>query len=192
MKFAFVSPVDQGLLDRTKAAWSQQLTENSENTSATYYAAGLDYCERTLDGKTLASDGGGCLCAVVEKGKDTAAALLVVSHAKAMGDKAFLKMLDVYVQPNLNLADTEPNYSELAWIAAMAIVGCLGLTYDEYPSQQLKLHTAFPLDKAFMSAVTAVIFGQGELAEHYEVTHHGNWLVLTKKAGSNGTHIRVV
>lgn len=191
MKFNFVSPVDKGLFDRTYGAWTQQLSENTENTSATYYAAGLDYCSRTIDGRTLTADGGGCLCAVVETDKDTAAALLVVSHARAKSDKAFLKMLDVYVQPNLNLADVEPNYSELAWIAATAIVGCLGLTYDDYPSHQLKLHTAFPLDKAFMTAVTAVIFGQGELAEHYEVSQHGNWLVLTKKAGANGAHLRV-
>lgn len=192
MKFTFVPHVDRDLLERTKGAWSQQLSENPENASATYYDAALDYCGRTVDGKTLTADGGGCLCAVVENGRDSAAALLVVSHAKARSDKAFLKMLDVYVQPNLNLADSEPNYSELAWIAATAIIGCLGLTYDDFPSHQLKLHTAFPLDTAFMSAITAVIFGQGELAEHYEVSHQSNWLVVTKKPGANGTHLRGV
>jgi len=192
MKFGFVSPVDKALFDRTHGAWSQQLAENPANTSSTYYGAGLDYCRRVVSGEKVFADGGGCLCAVVEEGRDTATALLIVSHAKAQSDEPFLKMLDVYVQPNLNLANAEPNYPELAWIAATAIVGCLGLTYKDFPSRQLKVHTAFPLDRDFMVSLMAVFFTQKDWAENYEVNMHGSWLVLDKKVGTNGSHVRAV
>ena len=178
MNFTFVKEVDQHLFDLTRGAWLAQLEANAENASATYYGAGLDFCERTIAGETLTGDGGGCVCGVMEGGSDYAAALVIVSHAKAKSD---LRMLDVYVQPTLNLADQEPKYAELAWIAATAIVGCLDLTFDAYPSRQLKLHTAVPLDKAFMSAVTTAVFGSHLFSEHYEVSSAGTWIVVTKR-----------
>lgn len=192
MRFNFVSRVDRELFDRTKVAWLAQLEENPENTSTTYYGAGLDYCQRTVNNEVETGDSPGCLCAVVEDGRESAVALLVISHARARSESAYLKMLDIYVQPTLNLADTEPNYSELAWVAATAIVGCLELTYEDFPSQQLKVYTTLPLDKEFMSAIATAVFGQGEMADHYDLKSHGNWLVLTKKAGSSGSHVRLV
>jgi hypothetical protein len=192
MKFKFVSPVDTALFEATKIAWQKQLEDNLGNISAPYYEAGLAYCELVAAGKSAFADGSGCLCAVVEDDNQSASALLVVSHAKPKSDNAFLKMLDVFVQPNLNLADTEPKYPELAWIAAVAIIGCLGLTYADYPSRQLKMHTAFPLDNAFMIGLTTAIFrDDSNWAENYELSAHGSWVVLTKKAGTNGAHVPV-
>ena len=187
MTFKFVSDVDKSLFDLTRGAWLAQLEANPENTSATYYGAGLDFCERTIGGLTLTGDGGGCVCAVIEGEAEYAAALVIVSHAKAKRD---LRMLDIYIQPVLNLADQEPKYAELAWIAATAIVGCLELTYEEYPSRQLKLHTAVPLDATFMSAVTTAVFGH--LAEHYEVSSAGTWIVVTKRGNDDAPRLSLV
>lgn len=189
MKYNFVPNVSTELFDVTKGAWLAQIDCNSENVSATSYNAALEYTERTAHGQVNMGDGGGCLCAVVEEGAEYASALLVVSHAKARSET---RMLDVYVQPNLNLADSEPNYAALAWIAACAIVGCLGLTYDVFPSKQLKIHTAFPLDAQFMIAITTAIFSVDKYSSHYDVKSHGNWLMVTKKTDATGAHLHVV
>lgn len=178
MPFTFVEKVDLELLQRTRGAWIAQLDSNPESTSSTYYQAGLDFCERAVNEEVVMQHGGGCVCAVVEEGAEYASGLFVVSHAKA---KSEVRMLEVYVQPDLNLADAEPSYERLGWIAATAIVGIVDLTYHTYPSQQIKLHTAFPLDKAFMIAVTTAIFGKGETGQGFEVTSQGNWILVSKK-----------
>lgn len=183
MNFNFVPSVDRYLFNTTRGAWQAQLEEFSENTSQTFYSAGLEYLERAINayGGVFSPDGGGCVCAVIEDGNEHASALIVVSHARARSDDAFLKMLNVYVQPSLNLADVSPNLAELAWIAATSIIGCLGMTYEQYPSRQLKIHTGVPLDKEFLTAVTTAMLGNKDFEENYEVDGHGTWIVVTKK-----------
>lgn len=182
MDFAFVESVDQHLFDRTRGAWDAQLKANPENTSEPLYAANLAYVERVIKGEVLTADGGGCVCAVMENGNEFASALIVVSHAKAKSDNPHLKMLNLYVQPDLNLADSEPNYVELAWIASTAIIGCIGLTYEAYPSKELKIYSAFPLDREFLTRLSTAMMTDRNLSENFEVSMHGNWLVVSKKA----------
>jgi len=191
VKFDFVSRVDRDLFDRTRADWEAQIAANPASTSRTTYTAWLDFFDRELNGQANLGDGDGCLCAVVERQSGKAVALLSVVHARAKSDSPYLKMLDLHVQPELNLSDAEPNYDELAWVAAHAIVGCLDLTYAEFPSQQLKLLTAVPLDKEFMGKIATAIFGQGEIAQHYELGRHGNWIVVTKRPGADGTRVEI-
>lgn len=176
MKYQFVGRVGKSLFEATRGAWVSQIESNSENVSEAYYTAGLDFCQRVLDECDVAPHSG-CVSAVQDEGVPYAAALVVVTHAKHKGE---VRMLDVYVQPDLNLADSGPDYAALAWIAAIAVVGCLELTYETYPADQLKLHTAFPLDKEFMASLTTAIFGVEELRGHYEVSSQGNWLVVRK------------
>lgn len=183
MKFSFVAKVDSALFNTTKGAWTQQVKDHPESVSETYYEARLDHLGKTVDGQTLTSDGGGCVCAVIEDGEDFAAALITVSHASS---RSFLKMLDVTVQPRLNLADTEPNIGELAWIAAELITGCLGLTYKEFPSKELRIYTSFPLDNEFLTAVTTAMMRDKEFSNLFTVsTHGGSWLVVSKKANGD-------
>lgn len=185
MDFNFESEVDQELFDKTKSAWNQQVEADPENISSTYYEAGLDYLQ-----KILSQDGGTAelpnrICAVIEDGEETASALIVVTHAGNHTDRPYLKMLNVYVQPKLNVADKTPNIPELAWIAATAIIGCLGLTYSDYPSQELKIHTGVPLDKEFLSAVTTAMLGNRMFDANYSVNGHGPWIVVAKKHENN-------
>lgn len=174
MKYEFVSKVDQHLFDKTVGAWQSQLEANSENVSESHYSAALEFCARIVGGQ---SGGDGRVCAVKTDDVQYASALVVVTHAKNRNE---VRMLNLYVQPDLNLADTTPNYAALAWIAASVMVGCLDLTYEALPARQLKLYTAFPLDREFMSALGAAIFINDELKKHYSVDSQGNWLVVAK------------
>lgn len=187
MKYQFVEQVEAVLFGATKGAWLSQLDSNAGNVSEPYYAAALEYCGRTVAGTVEASDPS-CLCAIVPEGTEYASALVVVSHARARDE---VRMLDLYVQPDLNLADSGPNYAALAWIAATAIVGCLNLTYEKFPATQLKLHAAFPLNKEFLTAIATAVFASPGVAEHYDVSGQGNWLLVVKK-GNSGCRLEIV
>ena len=60
-------------------------------------------------GEVFGADGGGCVCAVRENGNAYASALIVVSHARALTNDAFLKMLDsdLSVSTSLSLLTLE-------------------------------------------------------------------------------------
>lgn len=179
MKLNFVERLDRKAFDITQGAWLAQIEENKQNVSEAYYAAGLEYCSRVVEGDARVA-GDGCVCALVEEGCAYASALIVVLHARARDE---VRMLDLYVQPSLNLADQGPNTAALAWIAARVLIDCLNMTYATYPAETLKLHTAFPLNREFMAAVTTVIFASADISAHYDVSSQGNWLVVKKKPG---------
>lgn len=181
MSFKFIAGVDAGLFGSTRGEWESQLAANPGNVSKPYYDASLDFLSRFMSGLVASADGGMGVCGVVEDGNPHASALIVVSHARPNSNKSFLKMLDMYVQPNLNLANAGPNYAQLAWISATAILGCLRMTDHEYPSKQLKIHAQFPLDKEFLTAVQTAMLSDPELSELFDVEMHPNWLVITKK-----------
>lgn len=182
MKFKFVSPVDAKLFGCTKQVWQGQLDANPENTSSSYYSATLDFLDRCVNGNAMCADGGGCVCAVVEDGNEFASALIVVTHARTVQASSFLTMMQMVVQPDLDLADREPSTGELAWLTAEAVVGCLGLTYEQYPCNQLKIRAAFPLDREFLTSIETLMIGKKGFTENFEVSAHGSWLVVTKKS----------
>lgn len=180
MKFVFEAPIQIAQFDVTEQAWKQQVAENPGNSSDTYYNAALNYCRGVVDHSKTNGDGDVCVCSVVQEEQAHASALMVVSHAFAKTMNPHLKMLSLYVQPSLNLADREPNAPVLALIAACCIIGALELTYDTYPAEVLKIHTAFPLDAAFMTAVTTAILAGSELLKGVTVVSQGAWIVVTK------------
>lgn len=187
MKYKFVEVVDQALLSATDAAWRAQIAANPTNNNAPFYDARLAHFQATATGNNFGADGKGRLCAVREvadpqveraPGVSPADALIVVSYVPAQ----HLKMLDVTVCPNLNAANSEPDFAALAWISATAIMGCLRLTYQAYPCDELKVYANWPLDKQFLSAITTVMVGDPVFGAMFTVSSHGNWVVLTKKA----------
>jgi len=176
----FVEDVDLERFEKIKAEWAAIIEANPGNVSEAHYSNGLEYCEKTVNKQvTYSGSDGGCVCAVIKGGETFA--LVVITHAKKLSTSPNLKMLDMYVRPDLNLADRDPDYGVLAWVAGVAIVGCLELTYSKYLSEELKILTAFPLDSEFLTAVTAATFGRGDYAELYTVSSHANWLVVKKK-----------
>lgn len=181
MKYSFIRRVDAELMKATAQAWQQQIEADPENTAQPYYEACLPYCDRIVQGSIPTGDGEVCVAAVKADDDSHASALLVLAHPATKRDGRPLRMLNLYIQPSLNLADREPNIAALAWIAANAVVGALELTYQDMPAGSLKIHTAFPLDHEFMTAITTVLFSNEKLSDSYSVTSHGVWLIVNKK-----------
>lgn len=175
-KYKFVDKVEDTLFHATEAVWRDQITRDPENTSSSFYDSCLEHCSGAVSEKIF-SDGRGCLSAVEVDGDEYASALIVMAYAK---NKDSLRMLNVYVRPDLNAANRDPNIPALAWIAATAILGCLGMTYKEYPCSELKLLAHWPLDAEFLTAITTALQGDPEFQKLFTVQFHGSWIVLTK------------
>jgi hypothetical protein len=182
MTYSFNSKVDEDLFQRTSEQWRALIDADPENMSSTYYDAILQHCRSAISGKTF-GNGKGALCAVVAKGSTIASAFVIVT---SIPNKQ-LRMLDVTVAPDLNAANREPERSELAWIAATAIVGCLEMTYAEFPCRELKLHAGWPLDRDFLTAITTAMKGNSNFGSLFEVSSHGNWILLTKPETDSST-----
>lgn len=175
----FVEKVDLELFNKTKARWEAQLKANPTNVSETFYSAAIENCERHVREEVELGDGDGCVAGVV--GDDGyAKALFIISHARGRSTAPDLKLLTLYVEPDLNAADRDPDIPQLATIAAIAIVGCLEMTYTTFPAKQLKIFTAIPLDKDFLQSIMTASFSRGQLKGKFRVSSHGNWLVAEK------------
>ena len=171
MDYHFVDNVSEQLLSATADAWRAQIDANPENTNRAYYEARLAHFVKGRE------SGVSALAGVVYDDEGFASALINVTYAK----NSHLKMLDVTVRPDLNVADQEPNIPALAWIAATAITGCLNMTYRQFPCNELKVYASWPLDKEFLTAVTTAMAGDENFGSLFAVSSHGNWIVLTKK-----------
>lgn len=184
MKFQFVKGVDTQLMTASADVWRAQIAANPASTSEAYYESNLAFFANTAQGQVLTADAGGCLCGVIEEGNEHCSAFIVVSHAKVKKD---LRIINMVVEPSLNLADEKPDYRKLALIAATAIVECLNLTFFDYPSDSLKLFATFPLDKSFMEGVATLA-----LSADFTVTSQGNWLSVSKVDPTNKRRLSLV
>lgn len=181
MRFAFVSKVDETLFGKTAAVWKEQLAALS-TTSDSFYDAHLEFFQKVVEGRVAMGDGAGCVAAVVEEGRDHAIALIDVAHSKSRTISPSLKLLNVVVQPDLNSAEHEPDRGELSLIAATLILGCLTMTFEEYPSKSLKIRSTFPLDSEFFGGIMATFADRDpNFLRYFSVEPQGSWLVVTKK-----------
>ena len=165
--------VDDECFEHTRAAWMEYAEANPEKVSTLTYEGFLHSCHAHR--ASPSGDGKNALYGVFEQGNDAACALVNVTHARPKSTSPWLKVLAIYVEPHLDVSTSEPNIEKLAWIAATAITGTIGLSYDEMPADEVKIWANVPMTKEFLTAVSTALF-EGRL----EVSSHGNWLVVTK------------
>lgn len=158
---------------QTRTVWMEYAEANADKVSALTYEGFLHSCQAHRSSQE--GDGKNALYGVFEQGNDAAAALVNVTHARPKSNSPWLKVLAIYVEPHLDVANAEPNIEKLAWIAATAVTGAIGLTYDEMPADEVKIWANVPMTKEFLGAVSTALFGT-----KFGVSSHGNWLVVTK------------
>lgn len=182
MDFNFTSQITQAQYTDIKRDWLAKLEANQGNVSTSFYLARLEYCEHIVNG--VGHQGNSRLCAVIDE-NGQAAAMLVATHGKAGTKDAMLKMMELSVQPELNLESSTMQEKELneilATISAEAIIGCLGMTYDEFPANELKIYTDLPLSVEFLSKVLSILAEEPVFAQSFTLYGHGKWLVVKKK-----------
>lgn len=162
-------------LEAARTDWMGYVEANQENVSLSFYEGCFASCRGHVDGNG-AGDGSAAIYGVIPDKGGAPSALVSIVHARPHSPSAWLKVLSIYVEPSLNIAETEPDVIKLAWIAATAIVGALELTYDEMPAQELKVWANVPMTKEFLTAVATAV----KLSKNFDISSHGNWLVIRK------------
>lgn len=166
--------LNKDLLDSTKQAWEEQIKSSIGDIYQQHYERILDWALRLIEGDTNSDTHMYALFPEAEE--NVACALLELSHARPSSDSPWLKVLNITVAPKYDVQNDHHIISDLASIAARAVTESLGLTFEQYPSRQLKVYASTPLTLAFLEGVSATMAGNIGI----NVTTHGNWLVIDK------------
>lgn len=165
--------IDEKILADTITEWRKQIADSSGDLLATRYERILDWAQKHVDGNR---DENTYVYALVHNNSpNVACALLDLSHAQPRSNAPWLKVLDITVEPRLDVNDT-PDIATLSAIAAAAIVETLELTFKEHPSTQLKVYGDSPLTKDFLEGIAGAMAPKLNIS----VSGHRKWLVIDK------------
>lgn len=121
---------------------------------------------------------------LVKDGNSFASALLEISHAMPGTDAAWLKLLNITLQPSLSFAleqRTLGGFNEAFPVLTQSIIHVLKLTFDEHPSKVLKIYGRTEEVRGLFAAIASSgVLSSGLEMFGLSVKFEGNWLVLTK------------
>nr|VFK57652.1 MAG: hypothetical protein BECKTUN1418F_GA0071002_112312 [Candidatus Kentron sp. TUN]VFK64951.1 MAG: hypothetical protein BECKTUN1418D_GA0071000_13021 [Candidatus Kentron sp. TUN]VFK65996.1 MAG: hypothetical protein BECKTUN1418E_GA0071001_111812 [Candidatus Kentron sp. TUN] len=167
-----LSKINPELLKGTRSEWLDQIDHDPAEFLPGRYISTLDWTKKCVHDE---GDGNIYAYAVVDNDRpDSARAILQLSHARPNSDSPWLKVLSIHLEPNLDISRNDEDISLIAEISIVALKGCLDLTFQEYPSNTLKLYAGTPLSLEFLRGLSQPLkeFGIG-------ISTHGNWLVLS-------------
>ena len=166
----------QELLDGTRDNWCKQVKNLEGEVLLTHYVRMMDWVQKVLNNEC--GDNLFAYALVRKDAPNFACAILDISHVLPNSNKPWLKVLNICIEPKLDAAvSLGENTSIMGSIVAASIVESLGLTFDDHPSTQLKVHAVNPLTVEFLEGVTSVNLDD---AMGFKVTTHGGWLVIDK------------
>lgn len=160
-------------LEATRFRWQAQMSRRKGEILESRYLMILDWFDRIVE-----KNSGNTMAYALERDSSPgyACAMLELSHARPESDQPWLKVLSIHVEPCLDVAGDDAPITELAKIAAHAIVESLGLTFEQYPAKKLKVYAEAPLNRTFLEGIV----GNITITEPFTITTHGNWLVIDK------------
>lgn len=170
---------DADLASSTRKDWCAQAKLHPGEVMVSSYERLLDW----VDDITIAGDNGNgdtyAYGLVNDKKTNSACAILELSHARPNSDAPWLKVLSIHIEPRLEVNANEGGVNkDLALVVSHAISESLDLTFNHYPSTQLKIYARTPLTIEFLGSVAYFI--ELNSGMNIEVTAHGNWLVINK------------
>lgn len=170
--------LDDVRLAEAREEWLSQADAHSMEVSQFDYVAILNQLRDHHSETAHAS-----VWAVIDDEKASTVALTVLQHAQPGSDSPWLKMLYIYLQPDLDVAagNDEADLKQLARIASVAVVGAYDATFKAYPSNTLKVMGRNPLDARFLGGV----LGENQALANagIEVKERGAWIFLEKPLG---------
>ena len=167
---------DTDLALETRKSWCAQAQKYPGDVMVSSYERLLDWVDNVVSGEDNATFAYG----LVREGQDgQACAILEFSHARPNSSEPWLKVLSIHIEPDLEVAANSGEIQkDLANVVSNAVTESLGLTFQQYPSTQLKVYARTPLTIAFLEGVAYFIELNSQM--NIEVTAHGNWLVINK------------
>lgn len=170
------TPFTDELIQQTRDYWCQQAKEHPAEVMVSVYERLFDWVA-----KLISNDDSNTHAYVLarEASPNEPCAIVELSHARPDSTAPWLKVLSIHIEPRLEVAASKgENLQELAHVVAYAVVESLGLTFQEYPSTQLKVYASTPLTISFLEGVAGFI--DLDDVDSLRVSAQGNWLVIDK------------
>lgn len=179
--FKHIPIEDEAVWNATLAQWKAEALSVGEE--GVFLAA--DYERQLVGRKQLVESEKNIHCYfLVKDGSLFASSLLEISYAMPESENAWLKLLNITLQPSLFLAlerKTLDGISEAYPVIAHSIIHVLTLTFKEHPSKVLKIFgRTEEIRGLFVLIVSGGILNSALEMLGLSVKLEGNWLVLTK------------
>lgn len=180
-----LQPLSHDFLNKTREVWLNQVEDINQDDNTVLpsnYERVLDWFE-----KTVASDDEPYArphAVVTESnGADYARALLKITYAQNRS-RPFLKLLEIHLEPNLDLDGREHLDSsarrEARRIVSSALVKSLEFTFESLPSSKLKVYGRTEQMRALYDFSIDSLEETGALPDGLTVNREGAWLVFDK------------
>lgn len=179
--FKHISILDEATWSATLAQWKAEAFAVGDE--GVFLAA--DYERQLIGRKQLVESEKNLHCYfLVKDGCSFASSLLEIAHAMPESESAWLKLLNITLQPSLSLAldrRTLEGFKEAFPVIAQSIIHVLKLTFEEHPSKVLKI---FGRTEGIRELFVLIVSGETlhPVLEDLGLSAklEGNWLVLTK------------
>jgi hypothetical protein len=176
--------IDSQLVRSTHTAWSDQLTRLSspeDYVLVSHYERILLWIQNFTDGLNVSK--GENWYGLVDVQQGYPVALLELIHARPESDAPWLKLLNLYVEPRLDVEKRElgdsSTISEAAEVVVASITEALILTFEDLPSAQLKIYGRTEQMKGFFEGLVATF---DDPVPGIKVKLEGRWLVFDKRS----------
>ena len=170
-------PLTGDLLAETERAWESQLEafEDDEDVIlVTSYRSRLNYMEEAAE-----RDGPGFYGVVGSAGY--AQAVLELTHRKGMRPQ--LRLLNIYLEPRLDVerrGRSKIDAREAVALITGALSEALRLTFDEHPSNELKVYARNDRMEGFLETVAVQLAAGTANVPGLSIDTEGRWLLLKK------------
>lgn len=173
-----LKPVDQELLDKTEAEWTEQLEAHPGDLPPARFMQFIEWSRDHVDGQSTAGRGRAyCYALVREDSPTIAVALLSISYARPETNSPWLKVLEMRLEPQLDAMadndDEEETLVKLSEILGAILLETFRLAHADFPSKELKVYGELPATRQFMEGIAVSLRDKGIKAKA-----HGNWLIL--------------
>jgi hypothetical protein len=177
--------INQELLDKTKAAWNEQLERLSNEEDiflARSYKRKIDWVEDFVseDGVRPSHE----LVhphALVAENEDYATVVLEMTYRRNRA----IKIINPYLEPELDFEQretvTQSHRGEAARAIARSVVKAFGLTFeDRLSADRLKTHISSDETRGYVKALIDKFPLEESPLQELKSDSHGNWLVFEK------------
>ncbi|MCS3750590.1 hypothetical protein GGQ19_001759 [Salinibacter ruber] len=178
-----VREFDSELLEQTRKEWNKQVTSAKEEDDivlAGDYDVILGWVESVLkddSGKYKYARPCG-----VFWGDGYARSVLKLTHAEPHSDEPWLKLLQVYLEPRVDIDQrtslTQGALKKAERVLSVSITKAIELTHDDIPAEILKIYGRTEKMRGLLNGIVASLPEDENLPGIEEVSMHGNWLVI--------------
>jgi hypothetical protein len=171
------------LLESTRAAWNQQVASVGDYDESVYageYDLILSWVSEVLN-----DDGGehkySHAYGLVPDDGDHAKAILKLTHARPHSNEPWLKVLNIYLEPKIDVRDrqeiSEEQIRNAERCLSRSITESLRLTHDDLPAESLKIYGRGEKMQAYLDRIIANL-PEGDDTPDVESKRYGAWLEI--------------